>query len=76
MSAASQTQPPAAHLVTLLALFGPVSGITTSGLTWPLADASLAPGSTRGVSNVVRFSPAIVSVSTGTLLAISPEARS
>jgi thiamine pyrophosphokinase len=62
--------------VTLLALFGLVTGITTTGLAWPLADEPLAPGSTRGVSNVIERSPALVSVTSGTLIVITPEALS
>ena len=39
-------------LVTLLAFDGPAHGVTTAGLRWPLADATLAPGSSLGLSNV------------------------
>ena len=40
------------ELVTLLALGGPAVGVTTDGLEYPLADETLEPGSSRGVSNV------------------------
>jgi thiamine pyrophosphokinase len=67
---------PVGATVTLLPLFGPVDGINTTGLMWPLTNEPLAPGSTRGVSNVVQHSPALVSVTSGILIAITPEALS
>ncbi|MBP1632339.1 MAG: thiamine pyrophosphokinase [Acidobacteria bacterium] len=57
-------------LVTLLALGGPAAGVTTAGLRWPLAGEALAPGSTRGVSNVMDGPSASVSVEEGVLLAL------
>ncbi|MEY2454900.1 MAG: thiamine pyrophosphokinae [Acidimicrobiaceae bacterium] len=62
----------AGELLTLLPVGGPASGITTSGLRFPLRDESLASGSSRGVSNVVDTAPATVQLATGTLLAIFP----
>ena len=44
----------AGDLVTLLPLDGPATGVTTSGLRWALADASLPVGFSRGLSNEVR----------------------
>jgi thiamine pyrophosphokinase len=35
----------------LLALHGPCRGVDVTGARWPLADASLDPSSTRGISN-------------------------
>ena len=55
--------------VSLLPL-GPVDGVTTSGLHWPLEDAHLAPGSTLGLANRVDTVGATVWVESGQLLVI------
>jgi thiamine pyrophosphokinase len=60
--------------LTLLAMCARVEGITTTGLLWPLSDEPLWPGCTRGVSNLVLTSPIEVTVGSGTLIAISPDA--
>jgi thiamine pyrophosphokinase len=60
------------ELVTLLAVGGPATGLTTEGLGYPLRDEALEPGSTRGVSNVMVEPTASVTVGAGTLLAIRP----
>ena len=57
-------------LVTLLAVGGPAAGVTTAGLRWPLLGATLAPGSTRGVSNELAAGTALISVAAGVLVAI------
>ena len=57
-------------LVTLLAVGGPATGVTTAGLRWPLLGETLTPGSTRGVSNELAASTAAVCVETGVLVAI------
>jgi thiamine pyrophosphokinase len=57
-------------LVSLLPYGGPVSGITTRGLRWPLRDETLEPGSSRGVSNQMTGPVARVQIGEGTLLAI------
>ena len=59
-------------LVTLLAVGGTATGITTTGLRWTLTDDELEPTSTRGVSNEITHSPASVTVGTGSLLIIQP----
>lgn len=59
--------------LTLLAVGGPATGVTTRGLRWDLADATIYPGSTRGVSNVFMTAVASVTVSGGVLLAIQPD---
>lgn len=59
-------------LVTLLAMGGVASGLTTRGLQWDLANATLVPGSTWGVSNVLRAPVAEVWVASGTVLAVLP----
>jgi thiamine pyrophosphokinase len=60
-------------LLTLLPLYGGAKGVTTSGLEYALADESLEPGSTRGVSNVFVGDEAHVTVASGVLLAIRPQ---
>ena len=61
--------------VSLLAAGGPAEGVTTEGLRFPLADETLGPGSSRGVSNAFAEPHARISVRKGTLLVIRPEAR-
>ncbi len=58
--------------VSLLAPAGPARGVTTTGLRWPLLDAVLGAGSTRGISNEAVGSPVIVSVGDGVLLVVQP----
>jgi thiamine pyrophosphokinase len=60
------------ELLTLLPAGGPVSGITTTGLRYPLRHEPLTTGTSRGVSNVVDATPTTVQLETGTLLAIFP----
>jgi thiamine pyrophosphokinase len=59
-------------LLTLLAAGGDALGITTTGLRYPLHDATLRPGTTRGVSNVLVGDRGTVVLSHGTLLVIQP----
>jgi thiamine pyrophosphokinase len=47
-----------------------VTGITYAGLEYPLENATLAIGSTRGVSNVVASSPASIAIEDGVLLVV------
>ena len=63
---------PPGSIVTLLAIGGPASGISTEGLRWRLTDAELSPTSTLGVSNEIIESPARVTVRSGVLFAIQP----
>ncbi|HKJ55893.1 MAG TPA: thiamine diphosphokinase [Nitriliruptoraceae bacterium] len=58
--------------VSLLPVFGPVRQITTTGLSWPLSDELLSPGSSRGVSNELIAPTAHISVGSGTLLVVQP----
>lgn len=60
-------------LVTLLAVGGPATGVTTTGLRWNLYDATLNPGSTRGVSNVFTGPVATIRMAGGVMLAIQPD---
>ena len=57
-------------LVSLLPVGGEVGGVTTGGLRWPLAAATLRIGRSRGLSNEVVESPASVQVERGTLLVV------
>jgi thiamine pyrophosphokinase len=59
-------------LVSLLAVHGPATGVTTDGLVYPLRGETLEPWSSRGVSNVFEEVRAHVSVESGVLLAIRP----
>jgi thiamine pyrophosphokinase len=58
--------------VTLLPVGGDATGIVTIGLRYPLRKEALAPGTSRGVSNVIEQAPASVQLETGTLLAMFP----
>jgi thiamine pyrophosphokinase len=51
--------------VSILPLHGAVDGVTTHGLRWPLLDATLRPGTTRGVSNEFVGTAATVSITAG-----------
>jgi thiamine pyrophosphokinase len=57
-------------VLSLLALGGPATGITTSGVRWPLSADTLEPGSTRGVSNEIVSSPVRVQLEGGSLLVV------
>jgi thiamine pyrophosphokinase len=60
----------AGSLVTLIPSGGDASGITTTGLQYPLSGATLRPGTSRGVSNVLVGERASVGLQQGTLLVI------
>lgn len=59
-------------VVSLLALHGPATGVTTTGLRFALDDATLAAGSSLGVSNVLVADRAQVRVGGGVLVTIQP----
>lgn len=69
---AAHVDAPVGALVTIVPAGGPAGGVTTRGLAWPLDHATLAPGTTWGVSNLVTEPPAAVSVATGTVLVVLP----
>jgi thiamine pyrophosphokinase len=60
------------ELVTILPIGGTASGISTTGLRFPLHNEALGPGTSRGVSNVVAQTPATVHLHGGTLLVVFP----
>jgi thiamine pyrophosphokinase len=68
--ATRQLRAPAGALVSLFPLAGHTSGVTTSGLRYPLAHEVLSMGSSRGLSNVVISVPASVRLEDGTLLIV------
>ena len=57
-------------IVSLLPVNGPASGITTSGLHYPLRAESLSNVHTRGISNVMEASEARIEVRDGILLCV------
>ncbi len=59
-------------LVSLLAVDGPATGVTTYGLKWEMLEATLEPTSGKGISNVFLRPVVSVSVEQGALLAILP----
>ena len=59
-------------VVSLLAIHGAAHGVRTRGLRFPLDDETLAPGSSRGVSNELAATSAEVRVADGTVLAVQP----
>jgi thiamine pyrophosphokinase len=62
------------ELVSLLPVGGPAGGITTEGLRYPLHAESLDAGTTRGVSNELIGPDASLSLTSGVLLVIRPDA--
>lgn len=62
------------ELVSLVPLLGAVAGVCTRGLRWALQDATLAPGTTRGISNEATSRSVGVAVTAGTLAVVQPHA--
>jgi thiamine pyrophosphokinase len=60
----------AGSTVSLLPLSPKVTGITYMGLEYPLVDATLCLGSTRGISNVLAASPATIRIADGLALIV------
>jgi thiamine pyrophosphokinase len=56
--------------VSLIPLSARVSGVSTRGLKYPLADSTLRVDSTRGISNEITASPASVRTRRGWLLVV------
>lgn len=61
--------------VSLLPIHGAATGVTTSGLRWPLVDGHLVAGTSRGISNEFEGSVAMVTVETGTVVVLQPGTR-
>ncbi len=62
------------EIVSLLAVDGSADGVTTTGLRFPLIDATLAAGSSLGLSNSLLAETAAVTVRSGVLLAVQSHA--
>jgi thiamine pyrophosphokinase len=62
-------------VVTLLPVGSDATGVTTDGLRWPLASATLRLGRSRGLSNEVVSGPASVLIEGGTLLVVETALR-
>lgn len=60
-------------VVSLVAVNGPATGVTTTGLRWVLQDARLDPGSSLGMSNELLEDAAEVHIDAGTLIVIVPD---
>lgn len=56
--------------VSLIPWRGPVEGITTEGLGWPLHSETLYPDKSRGVSNLMLGDTAMVKILSGLLLVV------
>jgi thiamine pyrophosphokinase len=63
---------PLGAVVSLLPVGGAATGITTTGLRYPLVGEDLAPGTTRGVSNELVAPEATLALAGGTLLVVQP----
>ena len=59
-------------LLSLMAIGGPATGVSTSGLAWPLDSALLESGPGLGLSNRMTGPTAKLSVQQGVLLVIAP----
>jgi thiamine pyrophosphokinase len=57
-------------IVSLIPWNGEVTGVSTEGLRWPLRDATLFPGKTRGISNEMVREIAVTYHQSGLLLVI------
>lgn len=61
-------------LVSLVPVHGPVTGVETEGLRYPLHGEALGAGTTRGISNELLAAQARVRVAGGALLVVLPHA--
>jgi thiamine pyrophosphokinase len=57
-------------ILSLISWGGPVLGVTTTGLQYPLSDEDLFPDKSRGISNVMTSSEAIIQFKKGNLLCV------
>ncbi len=58
------------QVISLLPFYPVVTGVTTEGLAWPLRDANLSLGSTKGISNEMAAEAARVWIRHGRLLVV------
>lgn len=74
-SAAACVEPGAGGLFSVLAVGGDASGVSIDGARYPLHDAELPAGVSRGLSNLAEPGmPTVVRLRAGTALVISPDA--
>jgi thiamine pyrophosphokinase len=66
----AEVQGKSGELVSLIPWGGPVTGVRTDGLRWPLSDETLYADKTRGISNRLIAETARVSIQSGLLLCI------
>lgn len=64
---------PVGSLVSVVPLSQVVTGITYTGMEYPLTNATLTLGSTRGISNLIAHTPATISIESGVLLVVQEE---
>jgi thiamine pyrophosphokinase len=58
------------EIVSLIPWNGPVEGVTTEGLQWPLHSETLYPDKSRGVSNAMLKDEASIRIQSGLLLVV------
>ena len=61
--------------VSLIAWRGPVEGVTTEGLKWPLYGETLFPEKSRGISNLMLNDTASIRIQSGLLLVVHRRIR-
>ncbi|MBC8363895.1 MAG: thiamine diphosphokinase [Actinobacteria bacterium] len=59
-------------VVSLLAVGGSATGVTSTGLRWRLAAATMSPGVAVGLSNLMTETTATITLTGGTLLVVQP----
>lgn len=64
---------PVGSTVSLIALHGLCTGVTISGVRWPLEAADVAPGRGLGISNETTEPTVAISISTGVLTVVIPD---
>lgn len=67
---------PVGSVVSVVPLSEEVTGITYTGMEYPLTDATLTLGSTRGISNRIAHTPATIAIESGVLLVVQEDMRS
>jgi thiamine pyrophosphokinase len=64
---------PVGSTVSVIPLSQEVTGITYTGLAYSLANATLTLGTTRGISNIVAETPAMICIDQGILLVVQED---
>ena len=63
-------------IISLIPWGGPVLGVTTTGLHYPLSEEDLLPDRSRGISNVMSTTEAIIQFKKGNLLCVQQHLKS